>query len=358
MQEIKLLKDVILSNFNLNKYPYKLTFAITYMCNYKCKHCSIWKRKPSNELSLDEIELFVKNYNHFKWFNLTGGEPFLRKDLIDIVQTLKENSKTPLLFNTTTNGFNPDLIYSKVEEMLSLRIPLTVVVVSLDGYKQLHEYVRGVKGSFNNALKTFELLKELMKENKRFKTFLGYTVNPLNIGQFKRTFIEVKKRMKVVSLRDFHFNIYHTSTHYYGNLNMSNEFDEYREKLLDELKLINSFKKINPLNLISFLEKGYVKLAMKYVKNNKTPLPCKAIQSSIFIDPMGNVFPCTIFEYKLGNLRNFEYDLKKILNQKKTMEKKRLVKLLRCPNCWTPCEAYQSILGNMGRLICHLHINV
>jgi len=79
-------------------------------------------------------------------------------------------------------------------------------------------------------------------------------------------------------------------------------------------------------------------------------LPCKALSVSCFIDPYGTIYPCTIFNKKLGNLRQANYNLKKIWNSKKSAEVRKLIKENKCPGCWTPCEAYQTILGNLINL--------
>ncbi len=349
---LSLLSDATLSNFDLNKYPYKLTFAITYRCNYRCKHCSIWKKNPKNELSLEEIKLFIKKFPYFKWINLTGGEPFLRQDIVKIVETFFKHSYSAYVFNTTTNGFSPSLITKKVLEILSLDIPKLIVVVSLDGYKELHEEIRGIPNSYRNALETFKSLKSLSKSYKNLETYFGYTISPFNVGKFKKTFMEVKKEIKDLKPKDFHFNIYHSSAHYYANFGLisGEEIINYVKKLKEELNFVLKLK--NALNFLvpsRFLDSLYIKLTKKYIEKNKTPLPCKSLQSSVFIDSLGNVFPCTIFSVNLGNLREFDYDLKKILEQDKVRKMKIMVRSLKCPNCWTPCEAYQTILGNIGK---------
>jgi MoaA/NifB/PqqE/SkfB family radical SAM enzyme len=346
MKELKLIPAIFLSNFNFSK-PYKLTFAVTYLCNYRCVHCNIWQKRPQNELTLDEIGEFSKKYPYFKWFNLTGGEPFLRRDFVDIVRTLKENSLNPILFNTTTNSFNPNYIYEKVKEILSLKIPRNVVVISLDGYKELHEKIRGIPNSFDKAIELFSLLKNLSKEYKNFTTYFGYTLSNFNVGNFFRTFFEVKKIIKNITLDDFHINIYHTSAHYYSNVSEGIKKEDMIKEELSKLIKLKTIAKTKPINLIDNI---YLKKAYEYLKTNKTPFSCKALTSSVFIDCWGYVYPCTIWNFPLGNLRENNYDLEKILSSEKAKKARLKAIKLKCPNCWTPCEAYQTIMGNALRL--------
>jgi len=339
------------SNFNLLKQPYKLTFAITYRCNSRCKTCGIWRKKSGNELRLDEIKKFAKKSDFFSWFNLTGGEPFLRKDIVGIAQAFLENSSNFYLFNTTSNGYTPDIIAKRVEEILSLKIPRCIVGISLDGYKELHERIRGVKGSWDKAIKSFKLLKALSKEHKNFQTFFGYTISPINIGEFKKTYLSVKEVIPEIEPKDFHVNLLHTSEHYFSNIDNKFNLKSSAREVVKELGLIESMRKngsINPAIFTqNFLEKNYVKFSKPFIKNNRTPLACKVLQTSIFLDPYGNVFPCTIFNKLLGNIRNSRYELKKIIETEDAKALRKEILELKCPNCWTPCEAYQTILGNL-----------
>jgi MoaA/NifB/PqqE/SkfB family radical SAM enzyme len=343
LPQINLGKKIILSNFNLLRFPYKLTFAITYKCQSKCRHCGIWKKKPKNELKLDEIKEFAKRSSFFSWYNLTGGEPFLRKDIVDIVTTFLENSKDFYLLNMTTNGLATNLVHKKVEEILSLDIPRIVTVVSLDGPREINDNIRGISGSHDKAIQTYQLLRNLSKDHKNFQTFLGYTITSLNLGKIEDTISSVKEFIPDVKPRDFHFNLFHVSKHYYTNVD--NDLLNYKERVMKDLETIERVKE-SYFNPIQFLEEKYVKLAKEFIKAERTPLKCKAISTSLFLDPEGNVFPCTIFDKKLGNIRDFRYDLKELLKLKSVEHVKKEVRELKCPGCWTPCEAYQIILGN------------
>jgi radical SAM protein with 4Fe4S-binding SPASM domain len=346
MMELRILPDIFLSNFNLSK-PYKLTFAVTYKCNYRCVHCNIWRKKPKNELTLDEISEFSKKYPYFKWFNLTGGEPFLRTDLVEIIETLKENSNDFLIFNMITNGFNPSYIYEKSKEIVKLKIPRTIIGVSLDGYKELHEKIRGIKGSFERAIETFLLLRNLSKESKNFRTYFGYTISSWNVGNFLKSYFEVKSVVKDLSLDDFHINSYHVSPHYYSNL----KFFGSLEGIQKEVEHISKLKPYFKANLVNFLDNLFLRKLAEFLKTNRTPYPCKALTSSVFIDSFGNVYPCGIWNVRLGNLRENGYDLEKILKSKESRKLRVLIRKLKCPNCWTACEAYQTIIGNVFSMI-------
>ena len=76
---------------------------------------------------------------------------------------------------------------------------------------------------------------------------------------------------------------------------------------------------------------------------------CHALRASCFIDSWGNVFPCTIYDRKVGSLRDVDYDLRRIWTPTRGRDAAARSGSYDCPQCWTPCEAYQSILGNALR---------
>jgi len=342
-KSLKLGSKIIASNFKTLKEPYKLTFAITYKCNSKCKTCEIWKKTIQDELTLEEISNIFEKINP-SWVNLTGGEPFLRDDLFEIAKIIRK--KDVYLLNLTTNGVLVDKIKDEVEKILRLGFPRFIVSVSLDGSKEIHDKIRGVKGNWEKAVVLYKNLKKLCDTNSNFQTFFGYTISKYNVGLIEEALEEVKKKVDV-TINDFHFNVYHTSSFYYGNRAEDKQKD-LKSKILNDVDYILKEKK--GFGSISFLEKKYVKLIKKYFETGVSPLSCKAMTSSCFIEPDGNVYPCIGFDEKLANLRDLNYDLKKIWNLEKAKKTRRQIKENKCGGCWTPCEAYQTILGNLFRI--------
>jgi len=339
-----IFKKILKSNFYQKIDPYKLTLAITYQCNSRCQNCGIWKKKIGDELSLEEIDKIFSQYRKSIWVDLTGGEIFLRKDIFEIVKTIKQRSKNLYLLHFPTNGLMPDLIFDKVQKISNLKIKNIVVSVSLDGPKFLHDNLRGVTGNFEKAIQTFQLLKTL----KNIKVFFGFTASKYNAGRLKDTFQTLKKEIPNLSWKDFHVNIAHTSKNYYNNEDL--DIKSNKDNLIKEISEYQNLRKFK-ISPISFIENIYLKLIPQYLQSNQIPLPCKSISTSVFIDPQGKVFPCTMMNETLGNLREYNYDLNKILNLENTNKVLNNIKNKQCPMCWTPCEAYQTILGNLKKII-------
>lgn len=332
-------KNILLSAFGRLKHPYKLTFAITSKCNLKCKTCNIWSRESADELSLEEIEKFFMANKYFNWIDLTGGEIFLRKDLLDIAKSIKKNVDNLVMLHYPTNGFLTDKIVEITEEIASLDFNNLVLTVSLDGNEDIHNNIRCNNNSFKRCIETYKRLKK----NKHIQVYIGCTLSPFNVGSFDSMFTDLKEYIPDLSYADIHLNIYHYSESLYSNKPMS--FD--KAEAVDLVKDFIKKKEFTLLNPIILLEYVYLKNISDYLWNNKSPFKCKSGKISCFIDPTGNVYPCTGINVILGNLRENNYDLLKILSSEAAVSLHDKTEKGNCPHCWTPCEAYQNILSNL-----------
>jgi MoaA/NifB/PqqE/SkfB family radical SAM enzyme len=342
LRELNLGCNVLRSNLGRLPAPYKLTFAVTYRCNSRCTTCGIWKKKPENELSCEEITEFFRKNNHFNWIDLTGGEIFLRPDIEGVFDAVVENSPRLHTLHFPTNGLATDRITEATHSLAKKAESRIIVTVSLDGSPQVHERIRGVLGGFGKAVETFRALSKIPK----VKTYFGMTLSRENPGLVEETIASAQNYIPHLSHNDFHVNIAHSSKHYYGD-DGAGEYD--KKKAETDLADFLERKKGSPLDPVLFLERKYLTLAPKYLQSGATPLPCAAASASCFIDPQGSVYPCTMWDEKIGSLRETDFNLKKIWDNKQTQQTAENAKNKKCPNCWTPCEAYQTILGNLTR---------
>lgn len=344
---IKLGLKIILNNLGIPKL-YQLNFCVSYWCNSRCKHCNIWTLKPKDELTLEEIRKFTKNMKYIQWVRLTGGEPFIRREYVDIVRAFHDNCKNLYLLSTPTNSLQPDITIKDVKQVLSFFNKKYIITVSLDGYEELHDHIRGIKGNFKKAIHLYKELSKLRTEYKNFDVVLGYTINPFNIGHFEETFDKVKGIIPEVNIENFHINLAEISNHYFHNIGMRLD-EDYRDKAIKEVARILSLRKeLNGLR--NRIENKYLELAMLYLQTKKTPIPCNILNMSTYVDSFGYVYPCIIYDRKIGNIRDHNYNLKEVLKLDVVKTIKKETKELKCPNCWTPCEAHDLILSNWRKL--------
>jgi len=339
-----LANNIIRSNFSRMNYPFKLTFIVTNQCNLRCKMCNIWNKNGSEpELTTGEIERIFKRNNFFSWVNISGGEIFLRPDIVDIIKTVLATNKNLYLLDFPTNGFMTDTILQSVSRILKYRPERLMITVSLDGPLDLHNELRGHRESWQKVIETFTGLRKLGERNKNMQVYFGFTIMPQNMRTLNDAFLAVKSRIPYITHDDFHINIAHDSEHYYENKDQGFCAES------EALEYLSDFVKHRKYSLhpTYVLERKYQKLSRDYFLNKKIPMACKALSSSCFLDPYGNIFPCSIYDKKIGNLKEYDFDIKKLWNSEMAIKVQKEVEHGNCPQCWTPCEAYQTLLGNL-----------
>ena len=138
--------------------PLNLTVSLTYKCNSRCKTCNIY-RKDVPEFSKEEFEKTFHSLGRSPyWLTLSGGEPFLRKDIVEICKSAYRNCR-PRIINIPTNGILCDVIPERVKQ-IAMNSPDTQIIInlSLDEIGEKHDEIRNVKGNFTRASKTFQRL--------------------------------------------------------------------------------------------------------------------------------------------------------------------------------------------------------
>lgn len=348
MGAFSLFVEGIKSNIVRPKNPYKLTFAVTLHCNSRCRHCNIWQLQPKNELTLEEIRKFSEANPNFVIVELTGGEPFLRSDLPEIAKAFSDYSKKLYAITMPTNSLvNADLVVSKINEMLKLNKKI-VVTLSLDGYRELEDEIRGVKGNYDRVIALYKRLKEIKEKNKNFDFKFGFTMIGLNQGKFLETVRKVQEDLPEVKLTDFHLNLGAISEGYYGNNStLKDNILVDREKALKELEeVIRAYRReigINIFDVVTIGEFIYLKGLLEYLKTGKNPFKRLVGEASIYMDSFGNVYPSILVNKKLGSIREDGYSLSKIIEKGKEIIESDDRKH------YTFCDEEASIIGDIPK---------
>ena len=338
------------SNVTALSKPYKLNFAITLWCQSRCLHCGIWQLKPKNELTIDEIREFARKNNSFRWIELTGGEPFLRSDIVEIARAFRDSCSGLYILTMPTNSLcRQELVVSKIREMLELGIPKISITVSLDGYRELHDRIRGVPGNYDRAIGIFKALRELKKEYPNLFFVFGYTMTKLNEGQFDKTFQEVKKEIPDIRYNDFHMNVGQISSNYYHNENGSSVVPNGGE-VAKEIEMVLQKRRFE-MGIIPSIEEIFLKNLIYYAKTGNAPMKSRSLEASLFLDSFGNVYPSIMWNRKITNVREIEYDLAKVWHGSDANDVREQISRGEEPKQWTACEAYQSIVGYVPSFI-------
>ncbi len=285
------------------------TVIVTYRCNARCTMCNRYKAPslPEEEISIETIKKLPKMY----FTNITGGEPFIRQDLPDIVRELYKKSDRIVI---STNGFFTDRIIKLCEEF-----PKVGIRISIEGLEETNNSIRGLPDGFNRGYTTLKKLVEMKHPDVGF----GMTVQDKNapdlVALYKKS-EELGMEFATASLHNsFYFveakNIIH------DRLMVAQNFED----LVNELLKSNSPKKW----FRAYFNHGLI----NYIFGQKRLLKCDMSFDTFFIDPYGDVMPCNGTKDKevMGNLNTQTWD--ELWNSSQAEEVRTKV---RCcdRNCW------------------------
>ena len=320
--------------------PLKLNWCLTYWCQYRCKTCNIWQLKPQDELTTEEALRFVRQNAWVPWVDLTGGEIFLRKDITEILDAIVVTWRNLAFLHFPTNGFLTDRIADAARRIAGRGPAQTVITVSLDGDEALNDEVRGVKGGFRRQIETFRALRAITG----IRPVFGMTLSGFNLGRFEETFRACQRECPGLDIHDFHLNVAQVSAHYYGNEGAAGVAPD-RDRAREEVRRYRAMRG-TPASPSAWVEDQYLRHLDTYLQTGHTPMRCHSLRASGFIDPWGVVYPCITYSRPVGRLRDHDMRLEPIWQDAGTRLVQQEIWDGQCPQCWTACEAYQSILGN------------
>ncbi len=349
--------------------PTKLIFVVTKRCHSRCVYCDIWKVKDTpggldNELSLDEVRKVAAANPFLQWIDFTGGEPTDRPDFVEVVKAFSAACPDLLLVHFPTNGIATKRIVETVKQLQATVKAQLVVTVSIDGPPELNDRLRGIRNDFAHAVDTFAAVRAMLGPDQVFvgmtlhghKASTGHTTSELVENTFAAVNAALGQRQEtLIDWGAFHLNIPHLSQHYYGNT-ASEEKDgfggaEHRAEIAAALRLAASKPKRGGASVMRAVERIYRSEAMKYLASGKTSITCSALLLTSYLSEKGDVYPCTIWDKPLGNVRNSNYALMPIIAAARRNGTRQEVIDQKCPNCWTPCEAYPAIGASPGRAL-------
>lgn len=328
------LASRILGNAYLGRSPYKAVICATYRCDCHCSFCGIWRRQ-GQELPAATLVEALAGVPGIAWVDITGGELFLRADYEELCAGLAERMPALALFHFPTAGQHPEATLRLARTMSGKGIG-TVVTVSIDGPAALHDRLRGLPGAWDRAMETFLLLRA----EKRVEVYLGTTLIPENVASYPQGIAEaVKQRCPDISPREFHVNVMQRSDHYFSNDEQPLPNAELVAAALSRTRRFRG----SPVSPFAFLEWAYQKVAERSSQGGRTPL-CQALRSSFFLGPDGLVQPCHIWNSPIGRVSRERPDLLECLQSDSARHVRGVIAARGCPICWTPCEAYPTLL--------------
>lgn len=292
--------------------PTDASIILTYRCPMQCKMCNIWKYPTRKEEEIKASDL--RTLPRLKFINLTGGEPFVREDLAEIVEECYRHSPRIVI---STSGWFEDRVIALAE-----RFPNIGIRISIEGLSTTNDGLRGREGGFDKGLRTLLKLKEMGVKDIGF----GCTVSNNNSADM----LSLYRLSRELGL-EFATAAFHNSYYFHKDDNSITNTDAV---CADFRRLIDmQLKENHPKSWFrAYFNMGLI----NYIEGNRRMLPCEAGMANFFIDPWGEVYPCNGLEEKfwkesMGNIHDAPFmDIWQSERAERVREKVR-----RCPkNCW------------------------
>ena len=321
--------------FHRPSAPTRVVLDVTRRCNLRCTMCHTWKIDPQHELSVAEVRRILAQMPRLNWLDVTGGELFLRKDALELLEAVCQVPSLGVL-HFPTNGWFTARIVEAVERVRVLRPDLDLLItVSIDGPPALHDQIRGREGSFERALDTFQRLRAV----DAVRTYVGTTITPDNADAIDDLEAELKRRLPDFRADEWHWNWMQISEHFFRNTHRA----EGPRPATGTLVRRHVQRRGLPHNLVDAMELAFLVNLEFYQRGEPTGIVCQALRSTAFISPEGDLYPCHVYDRPLGNL--LERPLDEVWSSKAVLTARRDIEKLACGGCFTPCEAYPALAG-------------
>ncbi len=318
--------------------PMTMTVLVTNRCVLNCKHCFNFDTVQtdefdlnSTELTLEEYELITKKLGFFASAFFGGGEPFLRKDFAEIVDLFRRNCHTQWC-STTSNGQLQESILTQVSKICEQDPEKRFVMnFSLDGYREQHDFIRG-KGVFDRCCDTIREVNKLKQKYSNLNVGIVTTMTTINeniLGDFFN-WVADELAPNVISLllvrqspRD-------------GEYMKQIDINNYKQAKVTLENLFAQGKNGNLNSPLGYIPMAFYEYITKTLRTGNRSFQCYAGKYGGFIDHRGNVNVCEVFDevsenkFKIGNLRDFDYDFLKLWNSERAMQVKQNVNRADC----------------------------
>lgn len=267
--------------------PHPIRFAsviVTYRCNARCHMCNTWQFPTRPEEEIDAAVL--ARLPAIPTINVTGGEPFLRDDLADLLAVLRDKTRRVVV---STNGYRTERIVE-----IARQHPWIGVRVSMEGLPRANDTLRGLPDGFDHGLRTLLALHRLGLKDIGF----GITLSDHNVADL----LDLYTLADMMGL-EFATAAIHNSYYFHK---MDNRFEHPVAAVAELEKLISALlRSRRPKDWFrAYFNHGLI----GYIHGQPRLLPCAMGSESFFLDPYGEIRPCNVMERSMGNLKERDFD--------------------------------------------------
>ena len=272
-------------------YPIDAVIAVTYKCQARCTMCSIWQIKEHHDVPPD---VYRKLPETLRDVNLSGGEPYLRKDLAEIVRVVHGHLPHARIV-VSSNGFLGKALVPRALELREI-FPKIGFGFSIDGVGEKHDEIRGIPGGYEKTTSVVRALKQEGVKNIR----IAYTLTTKNADHMIKVY-ELAKELGV----QFTMSVSHDSEFYFGEHGSTVMTGSARQ--LGSEKLRDDFTRIIKGELASSHWKRWGRAFGIYgmyrlVTDGEPLFYSRPGVDYFYLDPKGDVYPSVLHNYVMGNI--------------------------------------------------------
>ncbi|OFZ30105.1 MAG: hypothetical protein A2622_09640 [Bdellovibrionales bacterium RIFCSPHIGHO2_01_FULL_40_29] len=319
--------------------PSYLIYWVSQACNFTCEHCFNHEenQRRSHQLSLDEVQKISQSFGHIKYITFAGGEPFLRSDLLQLATVFIQQNDLQQL-NIVTNGWFEERILEFSRGFLKMHPQVQLTInISLDGFQEEHDQIRRKDGSFQKCVSLIHQLKQLVTSN--FEVGVNSVYNAKNANQMERFGEWVIDQLGV----PFTINLLRGQSipeEQLRSFDPSHYFRIARHLHKKNISLRKPLSHLSFEQLVAGVQMTVLDIAEKSVSHNQMTVPCKAGRKGIVLKADGEILLCEILGTSLGNIREHDFDIGKLLETPTAQA--HISKLIE-DKCHCTWECFQSL---------------
>jgi len=308
--------------------PPFLVLFINSICNLTCDHCFYWRDlNQRNDLSFEEIQKLSENLGPIDNLNLSGGEPFIRKEFAEIVRTFIRNNGVRQVY-VPTNGYFTEKTEAALRKVLEEKdLMLFACELSLDGMPEYHNKFRGNHQSFEKAMETYEMLAALQREDPRLRIHSISTATNQNMREIWQLTEYLHERCPKMD----HHNLAIIRGDRKDPSLMMPPIDQYRA-LSDHVRAV--WKDRDEGRFGAIVEPMLQWAKTESALQSRQVVPCKAGVLAGVVYANGDVSVCEMHE-PLGNLRQASF--REIWHSPKAREVRASI---AAKQCWCTTEVF------------------
>ena len=325
--------------------PLNLTLSPSPKCNSRCLTCNIWMKRE-NELTLDEWDKVLASLGRAPyWFTISGGEPLMYPHVVELAQLAYKHCR-PGVINIPTNG----ILYSIPDrvERIARSCPESQLIInlSLDGVGEKHDFIRGVRGNFEKFERRLGQLLSLRGKLKNLTVGIHSVISAFSVGHVEELIAYANRSGADQFITEIAEPRVELDT---VGLPITPSSEEYAKAVDRIIAYVEGKRFAGIAKFTEALRIEYYDLVKRILKEKDQVIDCYAgwVSAQIYSD--GTVWPCCVRADNLGNLRDYEYDFKKIWFGKKIKDVRRSIAAKEC-HCTLANASYTNLLHDIPTL--------